>query len=218
MSENLTIVRPNGTEFSVDMTELRRLEGRQSLAAGVGRMEALALMSDMKDGYEIAGTLKATLGLELDRAKSAANMRRAIVYLDVVPDVLRAKGVASARSPGGSEEQREAVLALDKESAQLQDYTAQIQSARELMAVKMEGFRMTYSTVKRNFDDQLPGMLPRNYNGGALQEPRPARDFLPNRQHSTGNPQPGLIVPSQTAPTSGENINDYGVLIGKARY
>jgi hypothetical protein len=209
MQETLTLVRPNGSEFSVDMTELRRLEGRQQLAAGAGRMEALSLLSDMKEGYQLAGEARATLGLEIDRAKTALKTRRAIVCLDIVP-----KGLWTARNPGGSAEQREDILNTDKEYLVLQEYIAQLEAARELMGVKMEGFRMTYSTVKRNFDDQLPGMLPKNYNGGAQIEPRPARDFLPKAA-----PTPGSAVPSQTAPTQvWEQTEDFGILIGKARY
>ena len=220
MKENLTIVRPNGSEFSVDMTELRRLEARQAAATSVGRMEILAVMADMKDGYQQAGELRATIGLELDRAKTATNTRSAVVRLDLVQDVLKQKNLWTARNPGGSAEQREDVLATDKEYLALQDYVSQLAAARELLHVKMEAFRMTYSTVKRNFDDQLTGMLPKNYNGGPQVEPRPARDYLP-RSDTAVNTLPLSMPPQEASVAAGqiqETNEDFGILIGKARY
>jgi hypothetical protein len=208
MNESLTVVRPNGSEFSVDMTELRRLEARQAEASGVGRLEALGLMDDMKCGYQAAGEIRANIGLELDRSKAAMAVRKAVVYLDLVPDILKAKGLSTTRTPGGSEEQREAVLALDAEHGKLQDYTAQLKAAYALMQIKMDAFQMTYSSLKRQFDDMLPGMLHRNYNGGAQQETRAVHDFV-------AKPEPIW----QQKQTHAEEIDEnYGIAIGKARY
>lgn len=223
MQESLTVVRPNGSQFSVDLTELRRLEARQSEAAGCGRMVALGLMTSMKEGYEIAATARANIGLELDRAQTALATRKAIVSLDLVPEMLRSRGLSTERNPAGSKEQREDVLMIDKEYLALQDYVAQLKAAKELMGVKMETFRMAFSTAKRNFDDTLPGMLPKGYNGGAQEAPRDASRYTQPMQ--IAEPTPGLVKQTQTAPSGttvvvipAEPVEDFGIMIGKARY
>lgn len=242
MQESLTLVRPNGSEFSVDMTELRRLEARQSEASGCGRMQALSLMTDMKEGYEIAGTMRSTIGLERDRARQQVAMRKAVVCLDIVPELLKSKGLATPRSPGGSAEQRDDVLALDVEHGKLLDYAAQLDAAYQLAQVKMESFRMAYSTAKRNFDDTLPGMLPKGYNGGAMEPARDASSYGRSRDPMPmGAPRPaqawvptvgtgqGLSIQASQQVVDGNVItnhktpaapvdDDFGILIGKARY
>lgn len=216
MSEALTVVRPNGSQFSVDLTELRGLEARQSEASGCGRMVALGLMTAMKEGYELAATARANIGLELDRAQTMLATRKAVICLDLVPQMLQSRGLVTSRNPAGSAEQREDALMIDKEYLAIKDYVAQLEAARELMRVKMETFRMAFSTAKRNFDDTLPGMLPKGYNGGAQEPPQDASRYAPQRSiPQIIEPTPGAVKQTITA---GDTTEDFGILIGKARY
>jgi hypothetical protein len=219
MKEALTVVRPNGTEFSVDLTELRGLEARQAEASGCGRVVALGLMTSMKEGYELAATARANITLEMDRAQTALATRKAIVCLDLIPDILKAKGLATPGRPGGTAEQKEDILAVDKDYIALKNYIGQLEAARELMRIKMETFRMAFSTAKRNFDDTLAGMLPKGYNGGATEAPQDASAYVkPQRQlPQIMEPTPGPVQQSQTAP-GGTWSEDFGIQIGKARY
>jgi hypothetical protein len=224
-TESLAVARPNGSVFSVDMTEIRRLEARQAEASGCGRMEALALMLDMKEGYRESGEARAAIGMELDRAKVALKMRKAIVSLDIVPEELKRRGLTSAKNPSGSAEQREDVLMLDAEYQKLLQYIAQVEASYTLMKIKMDTFVMTHSSVKRTFDEQLPGMLPNHYNGGA----RWGEDKSAQRLPSVREIIPSIVPPSpQTAPTRAfvvdvpaevpVNAEDFGIQIGKAKY
>jgi hypothetical protein len=87
--------------------------------------------------------------LLLHEAKKAANQRQSIVILDEVPKILVEKKLATARSPGGSEDQRNAILNLDKDYINLTDKVAQIECIVELLEGKKKAIEMAYTSVKK---------------------------------------------------------------------
>lgn len=211
-SERLVIIRPDDTEFSLDMTALRSLEARQFGAAGAGRIESLVLMGAMKDGYKEAGDLRVKVGVELENARTSLATRKAIVRLDLAPEILRQKGLTSSRSPNGTDTQKEDVILTDQVCVRLSRFITELEALRELLHIKMETFRMTYSTVKRNVDDSLAGMLP-GYSGGA-PDPKPVQAFIDTAGRQIT--MPPATRQQELKPAADDPYG--GLLIGKARY
>jgi hypothetical protein len=153
-----TIVRvPSGTPGSgmleLDLTEVVKLESRKDEVASVTKTKSAELLRAMEKGYSALSRYLPKVQLELTRAKSAADERKAVVLLDEVPEILKAKGLARASQPGGSVDQREAILALDKEHQALRETVAQLDALYELLRGKQKGFEMAYHSIKKLYGD-----------------------------------------------------------------
>jgi hypothetical protein len=139
-------------ELEFDMRPIYELEARQREIANVSKVTAPELMQAFIDGYGHASRYAGKLELELKRTESLMEERKAIVYLDEAPRILREKRVVRESNPGGSEDQRKAVLALDVNYMALRDNHDHIEAAVELMRTKMKLFEMSYQSVKKVYD------------------------------------------------------------------
>lgn len=149
---------PNGSTFEVDMDPIYRLDARKVEIPTVTKTTGAELMRAMEAGHGIAGKLLATVGLEAARMQEAINKRSAVVVLDEVPAMLKAKGLATARSPGGSEDQRTHALNLDETLSALKDAMAQLEALKALLKTHVQGFIMAFSAIKRVLDTQYVGI------------------------------------------------------------
>lgn len=152
-----TLICPAGTpgtaDKSFDMKDVYRLEARQQEIATVNKVNAAELMQAFIDGYGHTSRALVQLEWELNQANKYAEERKATVYLEVAPSFLQANGLVRAANPSGSEDQRKAVLARDKEYLALQDRVAMIEAATEFLRLKMKGFEMSYQAVKKVYDN-----------------------------------------------------------------
>jgi hypothetical protein len=82
-------------------------------------------------------------------ADREATRRKSIVVLEEAPAKLKVLGLASARSPGGSADQREAVLGLDQEFQDALERVAMIDAVIKLLNGKLKAFEMAYTSVKK---------------------------------------------------------------------
>jgi hypothetical protein len=89
--------------------------------------------------------------LETERveAQKIVDRRRAVVFLEVVPEYLKKNGLYSAKSPTGNEEIRNAILNLDTDFQAAQDVVDQITAVIELLKGKLKAFEMSFTTVKK---------------------------------------------------------------------
>lgn len=160
-----------GGLFSLELTEVHKLEARKVETACVTKSKAPELMHAMEQGYSIVSTkLLPVVAYELSQARQAADERKAVVMLDEAPRILQEKGLATSRNPSGSEGQRESVLAMDEEYKLLQDKVEMLKATFELLKGKLRGFEMSFSTVKKVFDSlNQYGSMPRGGSIG-LQE------------------------------------------------
>lgn len=172
---------PSGTPGMADrvfeMGELYRLDGRREEVSFVNKVTAPELMQAFIDGFGIATRSLVQLEWELTQAQKYAEERKAIVYLEIAPKYLQEKGLVRSANPSGSEDQRKAVLALDKEHQQLQDRVAMIEAAVEYLKLKAKQFEMSYQSVKKVYDS-LSGVNALsngvNPSGGASQHRSPS--------------------------------------------
>lgn len=131
------------------LTAIYETEHRIGEVATVNAHKAPELLAAFNIAYLNVKDYIVRLHLCLADAEKSSNTRKSIVILDIVPGVLKAKGISNARSPGGSEDQREAVLAQDVEYLKCQDRINMIKAIIELLEGKKQGFEMAYTSVKK---------------------------------------------------------------------
>lgn len=154
---------PNGTTYEVDMDKILRLDARKVEIPVVSKVTGGELMRAMEEGHGIAGRLLASVALEAARIQDAINKRAAVLVLDEIPALLKAKGLATARSPGGGVDQREHALNADDELCKLKEVANQLAAIKALLKIEVDGFVMAFSAVKRVMDSQNGFMS--NHNG-----------------------------------------------------
>ncbi|WNM70290.1 hypothetical protein [Myxococcus phage Mx1] len=151
-----TLVVPSGSPNSpakeIGMSEIYKLEARKQEIANVNKVTAPELMQAFINGYGHASRALVVLEYELQLAQKYMEERKAIVYLEEAPRILKEKGLVRPANPSGSEDQRKAVLALDKEYGQLQNRYYQIEAAAELLRTKAKGFEQAFQAVKKVYD------------------------------------------------------------------
>ncbi len=143
---------PNLAPLEFELGELLKTEDRKKEIAYVNKDTAPELLMVFNEGYCSVKRMMNQVNLEYINSKKFADQRRAIVILDVVPEVLKSKGLATSRSPGGSEDLRKAVLDLDEEYATLMNIVAVLETAYEFLNIKAKGFEMAYHSVKKIYD------------------------------------------------------------------
>lgn len=150
------LVCPAGTpgrdDLRFEMKDMYKLEARQQEISLVNKVTAPGLMQAFIDGYGHAARAHVQLEWELDQANKHLNERKAVVFLEVAPDYLQKHNLVRAANPSGSEDQRLAVLARDKEYQALSDRAAMLVAAVEFLKIKMKKFEMSYQAVKKVYD------------------------------------------------------------------
>lgn len=146
---------PNGSTYEVDVSEVMRLDARKVEIPSANKATGPELMRSMELGHGIAGALLATVGLEYDRIQEAIARRAAEVTLDLVPQILKEKGLATEKNISGTVDQRNHILTLDKTYGALKDVLAQLDAIKALLRIHVQGFVMAFSAVKRTMDSQV---------------------------------------------------------------
>lgn len=166
-----TLILPRGTlgagELVLQMANLAHIESRKRESAYVNKETAPELMKVFNEGYCEAQRMMVQVSYEYTMALKEANKRRSIVILDKAPTILKEKGLVNARSPGGSEDLRRAVLESDDEYLALQDTVSLLEAAYELLKGKAKGFEQSYLAVKKIYDVSYTGLG----NGHNLHNP-----------------------------------------------
>lgn len=134
---------------SLDLTKVYEAERRIPEIQIVNKETSAGIMAQFMEGYGQASHSHALLTKMLTEAENAAKRRRAIVILDIVPDVLKERGLVTARNPTGSEDLRNAVLETDEDYQKIVDRIAMLQALRALVAGKMKTLEMSYNAVKK---------------------------------------------------------------------
>lgn len=106
------------------------------------------------------------ISAEVVKAKNRLAERVAIVTIDEAPRILREKGLISARSPGGSEDLRKAVLEQDAEYKLRRDRLQELEAYYELLSGKQDSAEQAYLAVRKMMGDSL-GYQGRNMRLGS---------------------------------------------------
>lgn len=178
--------RANLPPMPLSLQRIYEAESRIRDVALVNQHKAPELLACFNIAYLDLNDHIRQLELLLHDAKKVANRRRSVVILDEVPKVLSEKGLNTARSPGGSEDQRQAVLDMDDEYVAHTDRVAQVKCLIELLDGKRKAIEWAYTSVKKIL-------------GGETNW----KDLNQNRRLSTGGELPDLdegAVPDPNSP------------------
>lgn len=157
-----TLILPKGGlnagELQLNMENLALIESRKREVAYVNKETAPELMKIFNEGYCEAQRMMVQVSYEYTRALKEANKRKSYVILEKAPKILKEKGLVNARSPGGSEDLRRAVLEADEEYLELQEKSTILELAYELLKGKAKGFEQSYLAVKKIYDISYTGL------------------------------------------------------------
>lgn len=160
----LCVPRVNTTPMVYDMRRIHKAESRLVELASVTKPKAGELLHAFIDAWGDARDYLATLRGEFGRAKQHLRSVRGKIVLDEAAVILQKKGLASTRSPAGSEDLRDAVVNTSKDYLEATDLLAQVEAAVELMDGKVEKLKMAYFAVNKLIDGPAPN---RDLSGGA---------------------------------------------------
>lgn len=153
----------------LDTTQIAYAQERLPEVAYSNQARAPELMALFNMAYLNTTRCLAKLEYELMQAKSRANNVRAILLLDRLPAMLQAKGLASPRSPMGSEDIRQAFLDSDPEYATALELVYNTQCYIAAFEGQKRAFENAYNAVKKmlgqdtSMQRQNPN-LPTTYN------------------------------------------------------
>lgn len=146
----------SGSPLPLAFARIYKAESRIEEVAVVNAHKAPELLACFNMAFlELKEHLVKLQLLKVDALK-AANKRRSVVILDEVPRILREKGISSSRSPGGSEDQRQAILDQDEEYLKAKDRVDLLEAMEELLEGKVEGMEWAFTSVKKVLGNDNP--------------------------------------------------------------
>lgn len=170
MSSSVELVVPRGTPgmepLRLDTTNIQRAESRIHEVAIVSATKAPELLAFFNMAYLDGTRIVAMLELELNNARRYCNGVRSVVMLDRAPTILKGKGLATDKNPGGSADLRQAVLDGDVEYQQALEREQQIEALLEMVKGKIKSFEMAYTSVKKILGESGHERRPNPYLSG----------------------------------------------------
>lgn len=168
----LSIPSFDGTRtITIPLGEIARAEARQEELAYVTKDKAPELLRAINHGWLEVSKLALLVNRELNKAKKELAGRKAIILVDLLPQILVQKGIEQANA-----EVRQAVLDLDEEYGRREDRVEQIRVVLELLKIKAKGFENTFTAIKKVLGQSqlLSGADPTNLGHGPRSD-----DHLP---------------------------------------
>jgi hypothetical protein len=150
---------PGLAPLQIDLANVYKAESRIPEVAFVTPQKAPELLALFIDAYSSLSKHLVALDFERSQAERAANKIRGIIMLDKIPGILAEKGLASSRSPLGSEDVRQAILDTDIEYTTALDKIDALSAGVELIKGKLKSVEMAYTSVKKILGEgciQLP--------------------------------------------------------------
>ena len=151
------LVVPNGlpglSPLKLDLKGIFQVESRIQEIAILTPVKAPELMALFNKAYCDLVSMISMVQLQYELAKKYSNEVKAVVLLDRVSDILKAKGLATSSKPTGSEDFRQAVLDLDPDYQAAQDKIMQLKSILMLLEGKQKSIDMAYTATKKVYGD-----------------------------------------------------------------
>src|SRR5579872_5183871 len=110
---------PSGTpgldSVEFELGEILKAEARKREMAFVNKETAPELLYVFNKAYCELLKIMSRITLEYNDAMKFLNKRKSVVLLEVAPEILLKKGLATKKDPAGTRELRNAVLDMDEE-------------------------------------------------------------------------------------------------------
>lgn len=143
----------NGATKLFHIQDLNMAIARIGEIQHVTSLKAPELLATFNKAWRDAAELYAAASLDHVEAIRKVGKVKAIILLDKAPGILKDKGLASARAPGGSEDFRQAVLDTDPDYTHAQEVSDKIECIMELLKGKQKAIEMAFTSVKKIMDD-----------------------------------------------------------------
>jgi hypothetical protein len=140
---------PGLAPLQIDLTNVYKAESRIPEVAFVTPQKAPELLATFIDAYQSLSKHLVAVDFERSQAERAAGKVRASILLDKLAGILQEKGLATSRSPMGSEDVRQAILDSDPEYTAALDKIDALSAAVELIKGKVKSIEMAYTSVKK---------------------------------------------------------------------
>ncbi len=198
------IVCPQGTPGAaplvINLAAILKAEARQEEVATVNAMKAPELLKTLNRSWLDLSETLSKLYQEKGRAVKAAEKRKAVLVLEVVPKTLADKKLAS------NEANREAVISLDTEYEELEDKVLQITAVMKFLEGKLHSFENAFSSVKKILGNDQPYMRGGGNSNlsGTTEGPGPSRSMV-SRSHNPDDvkDEMGVATPIPRSTPSG---------------
>lgn len=159
-----------GQDVVLDLRDMYTAKARLVELQAITRLKAGELLHTFIRAWSDTAKMAKLAERHLTRAKRKLKEVRAVVILDRVPDKLKERGWSTARSPVGSEDIRDSVVAIDADYQKASDRLEQIQAAVAFLDIEAETFKMAYFSINKLID---PHERVQNDTSGGLGESEP---------------------------------------------
>lgn len=172
----ITYSVPWGT-FSIDTTQIESAVSRIGEVQTVTKLKAPELLSTYNLAWRDAAEAMAYVRANHIQAKKHADKLRAIILLDKAPTILKEKGLTTTKSPGGSEDFRQAILDSDDEYQAALENAAVIECIIELLRGKQKSVEMAFTSVKKILGEGDVGYSNQTFSTGNATEDKILSQF-----------------------------------------
>jgi hypothetical protein len=183
---------PLAPDILLDLQAILMAEIRQGEVANVTPQKAPELLAVFNENWRDLHKVITQLTAERNRAEKEVAKRKAVLLLEIVPQRLSQKGIASTADT------REAVVTLDEKHCMLQERADQIEAIVEYLKGKLKSFENAFSSVKKimgedsyNFASRPNGALKGDTYGVSrpnIMTPTPAQTSSPTTPAGTHRP------------------------------
>lgn len=163
-----------GSPIWVDLQPIVLAEQRMAEVAMVTPAKAPELLYTFNKAWKDLNEIVAKVKAEKTYAEVELSRVRGELILDVIPGVLKEKGLIRAGNPAGSEDLRQAVLDTNATYLGAQDRVNQITTFHDILNGKLTSFRMAYESTKKILGESH-GMInnANPYLGGGIDDGPP---------------------------------------------
>ena len=187
----ITFASVAGSTIELNMNKVYATERRIPEIAFITPHKAPELLARFNEAFLDLVKYIPMVKYEHIQAKREANKRRSIVLLDLVPEILKTKGLTNAKSPAGSEDLRRAILETDEEYERLSRQCEKIEAIIELLEGKLKALEWAYTATKK-----IVGENAYSPNNTYLKAAGDGGAILEQKQHE-------VVVMPAAAPTKG---------------
>lgn len=181
----LVIPTVDGRGATVDMKKIHKASARIGELAYMTRAKSGEFLATFIRAVREARDARAMVKGQFGAWKKKLRRIKGEVVLDRGPDKLREKGLASARSPAGSEDLRNALVDTDEEYGDAQDKLLQVEAALDHLENAVEELSMAYFATQSLIKGFEPSRATSGGVGdddvGARDDVEKAQDFVRSR-------------------------------------
>jgi hypothetical protein len=188
---------PGLANLRLDLSEIHASLARVEEIKVLTKFKAPELLTVFNKAFIEANKLVNEVELARVTAERTVDRTRARILLDKVPEILKAKGLSTPKSPMGSEDMRQAVLDCDDDYCGAVDALKQIEAALTHLKNYVKAIVFAYESVKKVLGEQAfnhssgignntphMGGEDENLTAGQTERPRGAANFAKRNHYS----------------------------------